>query len=97
MNNQFHTDQAPAEDLYLYQRVLPICKYYIELRYTLLRLFYGTTFENTLNGMPICRALFSINLKNKDLFNEKVSFLNTECPTIRNRLRWMCFMKNNGF
>lgn len=75
---QFHADQAPAEDRYLYQSVLPICKYYIELRYTLMQLFYDAMFENTLNGMPICRALFLTNPEDKTLFNDKVSFLNTE-------------------
>lgn len=75
---QFHTGEAPAELQYLYKSVLPVCKYYIELRYTLLQLFYDAMFENTLNGMPICRALFLSNPEDKALFNDKAEFLNTE-------------------
>ncbi|MBV9708460.1 MAG: alpha-glucosidase, partial [Chloroflexi bacterium] len=48
----------PQEKRYLYGIVLPLCKYYIELRYRLLQLFYDAMFENVLNGMPICRAMF---------------------------------------
>lgn len=62
----------------MYRSVLPVCKYYIELRYTLLQLFYDAMFENTLNGMPICRPLFITDPKDKALFNDRASFLNNE-------------------
>jgi alpha-glucosidase len=75
---QHHKDTVPQEVQYLYDCTLPVCKYYIELRYTLLQLFYDAMFENTLNGMPICRALFLTNPDDAALFNDKQEFLNTE-------------------
>ncbi len=75
---QFYKDRVPQDVQYLYDSVLPVCKYYIGLRYTLLQLFYDAMFENTLNGMPICRALFLTNPEDPALFNDKEAFLNTE-------------------
>ncbi|WP_109830044.1 TIM-barrel domain-containing protein [Reichenbachiella versicolor] len=34
------------------------CKKYIEMRYQLLQVFYDLMYENTQNGLPVCRALF---------------------------------------
>jgi alpha-glucosidase len=65
----------PAGERYLYSCVLPICKYYIELRYRLLQLFYDAMFENTLNGMPICRPMFLNDSGDKALFNDMFFFL----------------------
>lgn len=76
-------DQVSDKDMY--RSVLPVCKYYIELRYTLLQLFYDAMFENTINALPICRALFLTNPKDKSLFNDKSNFLNTEFM-VRNEL-----------
>jgi len=67
--------EAQAE---MYQAVLPICKYFIELRYRLLPLFYDALFENTLNGLPICRALFLVEQRDKAIFNDKVEFVNNQ-------------------
>lgn len=62
----------------LYRMVLPICKHYIQLRYRLLQLFYDAMFENTLNGLPICRPLFLNAPGDKSLYNDKEAFLNNE-------------------
>ncbi len=61
-----------------YRMVLPICKYYIELRYRLMQVFYDAMFENTLNGMPICRAMFLNDPQDKALYNDKVEFLDNQ-------------------
>lgn len=62
----------------IYQSVLPVCRYYIELRYRLLQLFYDALFENVLNGLPICRAMI-INEKNdKTLYTDKIGFLDNQ-------------------
>lgn len=82
---QFHANEVEPNVKYIYESTLPICKYYIELRYTLLQLFYDAMFENTLNGLPICRALFLTNPSDMALFNDKSSFLNTEFM-VRNEL-----------
>jgi alpha-glucosidase len=62
----------------LYRMVLPICKHYIELRYRLMQLFYDAMFENTLNGLPICRPLFLNEPGDKSLYNDKEAFIDNE-------------------
>lgn len=62
----------------LYNMVLPICKHYIRLRYQLMQLFYDALFENTLDGLPICRALFLNDPQDQALYNDKAQFLNDE-------------------
>lgn len=46
-------------DQMVYKSVLPICKYLIRLRYSLLQLSYDAMFENMLTGLPIARAMVS--------------------------------------
>ncbi|OYQ67791.1 alpha-glucosidase [Pseudanabaena sp. SR411] len=62
----------------LYKMVLPICKYYIELRYRLLQLFYDRLFENSLDGIPICRPMFLNDPQDQSLYNDKESFLDNQ-------------------
>lgn len=61
-----------------YRMVLPVCKYYIELRYRLLQLFYDAMFENCINGKPICRPMFLNDPEDKSLYNDKISFLDDQ-------------------
>jgi alpha-glucosidase len=47
------------QEPYRYGEPVPTnCRKYIELRYRLIQLFYDAMYENTVNGLPICRALF---------------------------------------
>ncbi|MDR2477358.1 MAG: hypothetical protein LBD18_06205, partial [Treponema sp.] len=69
---------VPPEGRYIYGCVLPVCKYYIELRYRLMQLFYDALFENAINGMPICRPLFLCCGEDKTLYNDKTAFLSNE-------------------
>ncbi|WP_293163187.1 TIM-barrel domain-containing protein [Okeania sp. SIO2C9] len=62
----------------LYRMVPDICRHYITLRYRLMQLFYDALFENTLNGMPICRPLFLNDPQDESLYNDKDEFLNNE-------------------
>lgn len=71
-------NKMPEDVKYLYSCVLPICKYYIELRYRLLQLFYDSMFENTINGMPICRPMFLSDINDKALFNDKIEFMDNQ-------------------
>lgn len=63
---------------WLYKSVLPICKYYIELRYRMMQLFYDGMFNNMLTGMPICRPLFLVHPKDTSLLYERCSFQSNE-------------------
>ena len=71
-------DQVPAEYRLMYESVLPVCKYYIELRYKLLQLFYDAMWENALTGLPICRTLFLTDPEDMALFNDRTEFLDNE-------------------
>ena len=62
----------------MYRMVLPICRHYIQLRYRLMQLFYDALFENTLNGLPICRPLFFNEPQDRSLYNDKSKFLNNQ-------------------
>lgn len=48
---------VPEKDRNLYYSVLPICRYVIQLRYSLLQLLYDAMFENMITGLPIARAM----------------------------------------
>jgi len=41
----------------IYGAVLPVCRYYIRLRYSLMQLLYDAMFENMVTGLPIARAM----------------------------------------
>lgn len=43
----------------IYRAVLPVCRYYIRLRYSLMQLLYDAMFENMITGLPIARAMVS--------------------------------------
>jgi alpha-glucosidase len=75
--NEHQGGQLP-EPQSLYRAVLPVCKYYIELRYRLLQVFYDAMFENTFDGLPICRPLFLNDPEDKALYNDKIDFLDDE-------------------
>jgi alpha-glucosidase len=68
----------PAEARPFYSMVLPVCRYYIERRYRLLQLLYDAMFENTLNGLPICRSLIQTDPQDKALYNDKAQFLDNQ-------------------
>ncbi|CAE6421841.1 unnamed protein product [Rhizoctonia solani] len=51
--------EAPDDQKWLYFATLPICRYYVKLRYTLLQLLYDQMFDNLLTGLPIARSLNS--------------------------------------
>jgi len=42
---------------WLYSSVEIICRYYVQLRYSLMQLLYDAMFENQIKGLPIARAM----------------------------------------
>jgi alpha-glucosidase len=68
----------PVESRRFYGMVAPVCRFYIERRYRLLQLFYDALFENTLNGLPICRSMILTDAQDKALYNDKASFLDNQ-------------------
>jgi alpha-glucosidase len=71
-------DRVPEPERWLYDAVLVISRYYIELRYRLIQLFYDAMFENTQTGLPIVRPLFVNDDHDVSLFNEKLQFNDNE-------------------
>lgn len=51
-----HQNDLPGQK-WLYHGVQSICKYYVELRYSLIQLLYDAMFENQLEGLPIARSM----------------------------------------
>ncbi|KAH9904314.1 glycosyl hydrolases family 31-domain-containing protein [Xylariomycetidae sp. FL2044] len=62
-------NHVPEEDKVIYQSVLPVCRYLIRLRYSLLQLLYDAMFENTINGLPIARAMVITDPLDSSLFS----------------------------
>lgn len=50
-------DTIPESERTMYEAVLPACRYYVRLRYSLLQVLYDAMFENAITGLPIARAL----------------------------------------
>lgn len=45
---------------WLYRSVEPVCRYYVELRYSLVQLLYDAMFQNQIDGLPIARSMVRI-------------------------------------
>lgn len=41
----------------LYRSVLPVCRYHVRLRYSLMQVLYDAMFENVITGLPIARSM----------------------------------------
>ncbi|KAJ1300546.1 hypothetical protein OPQ81_002200 [Rhizoctonia solani] len=61
-----------------YRATLPVCKYYVKLRYSLLQLMYDQMFDNLITGLPIARSLVISNEDDGSLVTENEDFLDDE-------------------
>lgn len=59
---------APNEHR-VYQSVLPVTRYYIRLRYSLMQLMYDAMFENAVTGLPDARSLVVTDPLDGSLFS----------------------------
>lgn len=62
----------------LYAAVLPVCQYYVQLRYRLLQVFYDAMFANLGSGQPICRLLSLVHPHDTSLYAENLPFQSTQ-------------------
>ena len=62
----------------LYASVLPICKYYVRLRYSLMQALYDRMFENLINGLPIARSMLITDPNDTALMNEAAAFIDNQ-------------------
>lgn len=51
-----HHFHDPRE-AFLFRAVLPVCRYYVRLRYSLMQLLYDAMFENAITGLPVARSM----------------------------------------
>ncbi|QRV84031.1 glycoside hydrolase family 31 protein [Ceratobasidium sp. AG-Ba] len=73
-----HINQVPDDQKWMYRAVLPVCRYYVRLRYSLLQLLYDQMFDNLLTGLPIARSLIISNEEDASLYGENYNFLDDE-------------------
>ncbi|KAK7934903.1 glycoside hydrolase family 31 protein [Apiospora marii] len=50
-------DKIPDDQKALYRSVLPVTRYLVRLRYSLIQLLYDAMFENAIRGLPIARSM----------------------------------------
>ncbi|QRV90305.1 glycoside hydrolase family 31 protein [Ceratobasidium sp. AG-Ba] len=68
----------PERERWLYEKALPVCQYYVQLRYTLLQLLYDQMFDNLFTGLPIARSLVISNEDDSSLVAENSDYLDDE-------------------
>ncbi|KAL7276242.1 hypothetical protein RUND412_000778 [Rhizina undulata] len=73
---EHQNELASLKDLYLSVEI--ICRYYVQLRYSLMQLLYDALFENQADGLPIARALIITDTLDTSLFIENAWALDNE-------------------
>ncbi|RYP05667.1 hypothetical protein DL765_009769 [Monosporascus sp. GIB2] len=64
-----HRDRYQGREAMIYRAVLPVCRYYIRLRYSLMQLLYDSLFENMITGLPLARAMVITDELDRSLFS----------------------------
>ena len=68
----------PDDQRDLYASVLPICKYYVRLRYSLMQALYDRVFENLVNGLPIARSMLITDPDDTALVDEAAAYVDNQ-------------------
>ncbi|KAG8714735.1 hypothetical protein FRC09_017314 [Ceratobasidium sp. 395] len=71
-------NEVPEDQKWMYRATLPICRYYVRLRYSLMQLLYDQMFDNLLTGLPIARSLIISNEDDLSLVTENADYLDDE-------------------
>ncbi|MCJ8315043.1 MAG: DUF4968 domain-containing protein [Saccharospirillaceae bacterium] len=68
--NHYDAYTKEFQEPYKYAEPVPShCRKYINIRYRLIQLFYDAMYQNTINGLPIARALFLNEPQDPEVFN----------------------------
>ncbi|KOS22241.1 Alpha-glucosidase 2 [Escovopsis weberi] len=62
----------------IYRAVLPACRWFVQLRYSLMQLLYDTMFENVVTGLPIARSMVITDDQDKTLFSTNQAFTSSQ-------------------
>ncbi|MCJ1387152.1 hypothetical protein MMC17_010281 [Xylographa soralifera] len=54
---QENRQMIKEDERYFWESIMPVCRYHIRLRYSLLQLLYDAMFKNMIDGLPIARAM----------------------------------------
>ncbi|KAH9225626.1 glycoside hydrolase family 31 protein [Colletotrichum gloeosporioides 23] len=61
-----------------YASVMPLCRYYVQLRYSLMQVLYDAMFANLIHGLPIARAMLITDPDDTSLFNDNDEFIDNQ-------------------
>ncbi|KAM0226789.1 hypothetical protein ACHAPO_012072 [Fusarium lateritium] len=64
-----NSSRFQGQEAMIYRAVLPVCRYLIRLRYSLMQLMYDAMFENMVTGLPIARAMVITDDIDRSLFS----------------------------
>ncbi|KAI6752279.1 hypothetical protein HG530_013648 [Fusarium avenaceum] len=81
-----NSDQYQGHEAMLYRAVLPVCRYQIRLRYSLMQLMYDAMFENMVTGLPIARAMVITDDLDRSLFSADNQWFTRSQYMVRNDL-----------
>ncbi|PQE17387.1 alpha-14-glucan lyase protein [Rutstroemia sp. NJR-2017a BVV2] len=69
---------VPEKDHNMYYSVLPICRYMVQLRYSLLQLLYDAMFENMISGLPIARSMIITDPLDSSLYQANQTYTRSQ-------------------
>ncbi|KIL87446.1 glycoside hydrolase family 31 protein [Fusarium avenaceum] len=81
-----NSSQYQGHEAMLYRAVLPVCRYQIRLRYSLMQLMYDAMFENIVTGLPIARAMVITDDVDRSLFSADNQWFTRSQYMVRNDL-----------
>ncbi|KAM0192686.1 hypothetical protein ACHAPI_008045 [Fusarium lateritium] len=81
-----NSGQYQGHEAMLYRAVLPVCRYQIRLRYSLMQLMYDAMFENMVTGLPIARAMVITDDADRSLFSADNQWFTRSQYMVRNDL-----------
>ncbi|KAL3421005.1 hypothetical protein PVAG01_07450 [Phlyctema vagabunda] len=73
-----YRQNVPIDQRILYASVEPMCRYFVQLRYTLIQVLYDAMFANLTNGLPIARSMLITDPDDTSLFNEGSDFIDNQ-------------------
>ncbi|PQE26436.1 Alpha-14-glucan lyase protein [Rutstroemia sp. NJR-2017a BBW] len=69
---------VPEKDHNMYYSVLPVCRYMVQLRYSLLQLLYDAMFENMISGLPIARSMIITDPLDASLYQANQAYTRSQ-------------------
>lgn len=77
--NHYDGYNKQFQEAFAYGEPVPTnCRKYVELRYTMLQLYYDAMYEWTQTGLPICRALFLNQPNDQGIYGNNNYYLNSQ-------------------